>query len=489
MTESVEGNSENSKFDRVLSRWDVIMIALGAMIGWGWVVSSGSWIETGGVVGAMIGFAAGGLMVFFVGLTYAELTSAMPKCGGEHVFAMRAFGPWGSYICTMAIVLGYVGVACFESCTIPMCISYIWPGFMQGYLYTIAGYDVYATQIIVAVAVGLFITYLNIRGVKQAAIFQTLMTVIIVGVGIFMIASGFIAGDADIAASHLFSSDDTGLAIKGTMTVMMLTPFFFIGFDVIPQTAEEINVPFRKIGKIMVISILVAVLFYMAIILSIGLLMTDSEITTSIAETGLVSADAIKLAFNSDALANVVLLGGLCGVITSWNSFLLGGSRSMYSLANSNMIPHVFSKIHEKHKTPVYTLMLIGFLTLLAPFLGRQALTWLVDVANMGCCVAYFIVALAFLKLRKSEPDMPRPYKVRHSKIIGVLAVIMSGFVVVMYIIPNTGATLVSQEWAIIIGWMVLAVFFAIYAKHKYGDMFGQEGDPFEDKPAEAPQE
>ena len=161
----------------------------------------------------------------------------------------------------------------------------------------------------------------------------------------------------------------------------------------------------------------------------------------------------------------------------------------MYSLANSNMIPHVFSKIHEKHKTPVYTLMLIGFLTLLAPFLGRQALTWLVDVANMGCCVAYFIVALAFLKLRKSEPDMPRPYKVRHSKIIGVLAVIMSGFMVVMYIIPNTGATLVSQEWAIIIGWMVLAVFFAIYAKHKYGDMFGREGDPFEDKPAEAPQE
>ena len=153
------------------------------------------------------------------------------------------------------------------------------------------------------------------------------------------------------------------------------------------------------------------------------------------------------------------------------------------------MIPHVFSKIHEKHKTPVYTLMLIGFLSLLAPFFGRQMLTWLVDVANMGCCVAYFMVALAFLKLRRDEPEMERPYKVRYPRLIGILAVIMSGFMVVMYIIPNTGATLVSQEWAIIIGWMVLAVFFAIYAKHKYGDMFGREGDPFEDKPAEAPQE
>ena len=136
------GEGEKSQFERVLNRWDVIVLALGAMIGWGWVVSSGSWIESGGVGGAMIGFALGGLMVFFVGLTYAELTSAMPKCGGEHVFAMRAFGPWGSYICTWAIVLGYVGVTCFEACTIPLCISYIWPDFLQGYMYTIAGFDV-----------------------------------------------------------------------------------------------------------------------------------------------------------------------------------------------------------------------------------------------------------------------------------------------------------------------------------------------------------
>ena len=230
----------------------------------------------------------------------------------------------------------------------------------------------------------------------------------------------------------------------------------------------------------MVISIVVAVLFYMAIILSIGVLMSPDQISESISGSGLVSADAIKFAFNSSNLANVVLIGGLCGVITSWNSFLLGGSRSMYSLANANMIPRKFAKIHDRYRTPVNTLLLIGFLTLLAPFLGRQALTWLVDVANMGCCVAYFIVAWAFLKLRKSEPDMERPFFVRHGKVVGILAVIMSGFMVVMYIIPNTGATLVPQEWAIIVAWVVLAVVFAIYSKHKYGECFGKEVDPEE---------
>ena len=86
-------NKKKSDFDKVFSAWDILVIAFGAMIGWGWVVSTGGWIEKGGVVGAALGFAIGGVMIFFVGLTYAELTAAMPQCGGEHVFSHRAMGP------------------------------------------------------------------------------------------------------------------------------------------------------------------------------------------------------------------------------------------------------------------------------------------------------------------------------------------------------------------------------------------------------------
>ena len=113
-------DKKKSEFDKVFSAWDILVIAFGAMIGWGWVVSSGDWIQRGGVLGAMIGFALGGVMIFFVGLTYAELTAAMPQCGGEHVFSYKAMGPIGSFICTWAIVLGYVSVVCFEACALPM---------------------------------------------------------------------------------------------------------------------------------------------------------------------------------------------------------------------------------------------------------------------------------------------------------------------------------------------------------------------------------
>ncbi len=470
-----EGDSKG--FERVLNSWDIVVIAIGAMIGWGWVISSGSWITAGGVGGAALGFVIGGVMVFFIGLTYAELTSAMPKCGGEHVFSMKAIGPKASFVCTWGIILGYVGVICFESCTIPLCISYIFPEFLQGYLYTIAGFDVYATWVIAAALIAVVITYINIRGIKLAAILQTVMTLIIFIVGIFMIISGVIIGDPSNMTSHMFLEGDTWTMVSGVMAVAMLTPFFYIGFDVIPQAAEEINVPFKKIGKIMIFSIVMAIAFYVFVILAVGLLMSPDQIAGSMQGTGLTSVDAIKFAFNSDALANVILIGGLCGLITSWNSFLIGGSRAMYAMAESHMIPHVFAKMHSKYRTPIYALLLIGLLSIVTPMFGREMLTWVVNVANMGCCLAYFIVGISFLLLRKKFPDMERPYKVRNARLVGALAICMSGFMILMYLIPGTGSTLGYHEWIILIGWWILGIVFALYSKAKYGPLFGRSDD------------
>lgn len=73
-------------------------------------------------------------------------------------------------------------------------------------------------------------------------------------------------------------------------------------------------------------------------------------------------------AFGMKIMAKVVIVGGMCGIITSWNSFLIGGSRAMYSMAESYMIPKTFAKLHPKHKTPINALILIGVLTMLAPF-------------------------------------------------------------------------------------------------------------------------
>ncbi|MDO4168587.1 MAG: APC family permease [Lachnospiraceae bacterium] len=464
---------KSSEFDKVLGAWDILVIAFGAMIGWGWVVSSGDWIGTGGVLGAAIGFVIGGIMVFFVGLTYSELTSAMPQCGGEHVFSHRAMGPMGSFICTWAIVLGYVSVVCFEACALPTIITYIFPGFLKGYLYTVAGFDVYASWLAVAVGMSLFMTYINIRGVKTAAILQTILTVIIGGVGIILIVASAVRGDASNLAGQLFVGNSTGSIVKTVLGVAVVTPFYFIGFDVIPQAAEEIDVPLKKIGKILVLSIVMAVVFYALIILAVGYIMNPADIANSQNGAGLVTADAMAKAFNSEIMAKVIIVGGMCGIATSWNSFLMGGSRAMYSMAESYMIPYTFAKLHPKYKTPVNALYMIGFLSCVAPFAGRKMLVWIVDAGNFGCCIAYCMVSISFIIMRTKEPDLARPYKVGNYKLVGTIAVLMSGFMVAMYLIPGSGAALVWQEWIMAGGWCVLGVIFCIACRNKYKEKFG----------------
>ena len=179
-------------------------------------------------------------------------------------------GSTGSFICTWMIILGYVSVACFEACAFPTIITYLWPGFLKGYLYTVAGFDIYASWLIVAIVVAFLIMMINIIGAKTAAILQTVLTCIIGGAGILLIIASVINGTVDNLDGQMFAGSSAGLNVKAIIGVAALSPFYFIGFDVIPQAAEEINVPAKKIGSILILSVVLAVVFYALVIVAVG---------------------------------------------------------------------------------------------------------------------------------------------------------------------------------------------------------------------------
>ena len=451
---------EDSKFERVLSKKDIFAIAFGAMIGWGWVVMAGDWIKGAGTLGSIMAFIIGGIMVLFVGLTYAELTAAMPQCGGEHVFSLRALGKNGSFVCTWAIILGYVGVVAFEACAFPTVIQYICPGFLKGYMYTIAGFDIYASWVAVGVIASIIITIINYFGAKSAAKLQTILTISIAAIGVALVAASGFSGNIE-NTKPLFTD-----GVGGILTVAVMTPFMFVGFDVIPQAAEEINVPFKKIGKIMILSIVMAVIWYIMIIIAVSMVMTKSQLDTST----LVTADAMKNAFfGSEMAAKVVIIGGMAGIVTSWNSFFMGGSRAIYSLAESKMLPGFLAKLHPKYKTPTNAILLIGVISVVAPFFGRAMMIWLTNAGSFGVVVAYVLVSMSFLVLRFREPDMIRPYKVKCGKIIGGIAILLSGFMMLLYF-PGMPSGLVKEELIMVGAWTVLVIIFYSIAKLKYSD-------------------
>src|SRR5699024_4331743 len=123
----------------------VLFLAMGAMLGWGWVVLSGEWISKAGFLGSITAFMIGGLLVIFIGLTYAELAAAIPETGGGFIFVLRSFGEKTAYIAGWSVLFGYISVIAFEAVALPTVINYLIPVEHVGYLWTLGGWDVYFT--------------------------------------------------------------------------------------------------------------------------------------------------------------------------------------------------------------------------------------------------------------------------------------------------------------------------------------------------------
>ena len=451
----------HAEYEKVFSKKDIFALAFGAMIGWGWVVLTGSWIQTAGALGAILAFLLGGVMVIFVGLAYAELTAALPQSGGISVFTERALGWNASFFASWSIILGYVSVVAFEAVAFPAVLEYfLGDGYLQGYLYTIKGYDVYGTWVAVGVVSSILIAVTNYFGGKSVALLQGGATLLITVVGLALFGGSTVNGSFTNMAP-LFNN-----GIAGVFSVAVMTPFMFMGFDVIPQAASEMNVPHKKIGKIMILSVVMAVVWYVVIVLSTarGL---DAK---GIANAGLVTADAMVNVFGGSTLAGkVLILAGLGGIVTSWNAFFMGGSRAIAAMAQKKMLPESLGYIHPKYNTPTNAIILIGVVTTLAPLFGKSMMTWLVNAGSFTVVIAYFMVVLSFIKLRIDEPKLNRPYNVSNWKFVGGGALAMTCLMIVMCLPGFPAALSWPYEWGIILGWFLLgAVFYLISTAGEY---------------------
>ncbi len=433
--------SEN--LERHLRVRDSLALAFGCMIGWGWVVLVSEWINIAGSLGAIGGFIAAGVVLGVVGVLYAELASAMPEAGGAQNYGNRAFGPFAGFICSWALILGYVSITVFEAVALPQVSEYIVGDLDHIFLWRIAGNDVFLSSAVVGAIGALAIGYLNIRGVKTSALFQTLVTGVIIIAGILLFSGSFIEGKVENLEPKY-----VGTISGSIVAVMVMAPFLMGGFDVIPQAAAEIDLPAKKIGKLIIISVALGIIWYCAVILSVSLLF-DGE---GLASASLPAVDAAGVAWG-DWGKQVLILGGLAGILTSWNGFLIGGSRAIYALAKAGALPEFLAKISPKYHTPVNAIYLITAIGVIGPFFGRQLLVWVSNAGSMGFVIAYIVVALSFLKLRYSEPDMPRPFKAPQGKVWGIVGVIGTLGLLGLYFPGSSGALAWPQEWVIMFLW------------------------------------
>lgn len=379
----------------------------------------------------------------------------MPKAGGEHNFLLRGMGPRWSFVGSWGIVGGYVTIVAFEAVALPRTALYLFPGLNQVYLWEVAGSPVYLTWALVGAIAAVVITTVNILGVKFASVAQTFVVVLLLVIGLMLVFGSFTGGSTEHMAP-LFTGGAAGF-----FAVLVVVPFLFVGFDVIPQSAEEVNVPARQIGRLVVIAVVLASIWYVLTILTTSSAMSADELTGA----DIATADAFGALFSSDFMAKLLIAGGIAGILTSWNSLLLGASRLMYSMARSGMLPAWFGKLHPKFRTPVNALLFIGGLSFIAPFLGEAMLVWLVDSGSPSIVIAYLLVSVVFLVLRRREPGMDRPLRVggqgNAGLAIGGAAVVLCVGLLSLYL-PGMPAFLDPQPWILFGAWWLLGAFFLL---------------------------
>ena len=228
----------------------------------------------------------------------------------------------------------------------------------------------------------------NYVGIKTAAILQTIVTGMILACGLVLIFGASIQGELTNATPL------SATPINGILIVLIMVPAMLVGFDVIPQSAEEIDVDPKKLGILLSLSIALAVLWYILISISVGVALTSDQLESSEMATADAASQLWANLSGGTWAGSLLVIGGIGGILTSWNAFIIGGSRVVFALAESGKLPKYLGKIHPKYRTPHVAIATIGIISSLAPFFGETILVWLINSGSFAVTVAFLFCLL-----------------------------------------------------------------------------------------------
>lgn len=432
-------------------------LAVGNIIGVSWIVMLGVWIKFAGSIGAMIAFFAGGLVIIMVGLCYAELSSAFPYSGGDIVYAYELFGAPTAFAIGWILVLIYLAVNTFLAVSAGWILSVLFPEFIGPSVYTAFGVRVSLLDLVSAEAGIVLLAVLNYRGARVAAQFQSVATYTLLAIAILFIGAGLTFGDTANLAPAFTNHTGSG-PVYGIVLVLMTTPLWYAGFNVIPLAMGERadNTPISHIALTLLLSIAAVMAFYVLLILSASMSLPRAELLA----IDLPAADAFQAVLGSTLMKKIVLFAGLLGLVTSWNAQFFAGARALFALGRARLLPKFLAKVSDSHGTPVLAIVALGGCSMLAALMGVGAITRIVNTGGICFSLLFLMVSIELLRLRHAMPDIECPYRVRHGTLVAVVAGLSSTIMIFTSVWETRpkGPNLISAEWLVIFGWIVLGV-------------------------------
>jgi basic amino acid/polyamine antiporter, APA family len=427
------GGGEHS-LKRALGPINLITLGIGAIIGAGIFVLTGTAAAQFAGPAIVISYIIAGIGCVFAGLCYAEFASMLPIAGSAYTYGYATMGEIVAWIIGWALVLEYA----FGAAT----VAVGWSGFVSDLLsffgihlpfnaapkiaFTLGGHTFAAQMDIFALSALVIITIILIVGVKESANFNSAAVMIKISIVLIFIAIAvmFAFGHWHLMTTnwHPFIPKNQGhfgeFGWSGIMRGAGVVFFAYIGFDAVSTAAQEARNPQKDMPFGILGSLVICTALY---ILLSGLL--TGVVSFSKLNVPAPVADATRVIGMGWATV-LIDLGAIAGLASVMMVMMLGQSRVLYTMSHDGLLPNWVGQLHPRFRTPYKTSMVVGvFAATLAAFFPIKLLG---ELVSLGTLLAFSIVSVGVVVMRSKHPEMPRPFRTPLVPLVPILGVIVS---------------------------------------------------------------
>jgi basic amino acid/polyamine antiporter, APA family len=443
LTETHEGGHE---LKREVSASQLTAMGVGAIIGTGIFVVIG---EGAGIAGpaVILSFVLAAVACVFSALSYAELASSIPVSGSAYTYSYATLGEIVAWIIGWDLILEYgVSVAA---------VAVGWGANFNVFLDSTFGVEIpqaIATSPenggvfnLPAVVIVLLITLLLVRGVRESAQANFVMVIVKLGVLAFFI----------VVSLALFDSDNVTpfapAGREGVVSAAAIIFFAYIGFDAVSTGSEEARNPRRDLPIALIGSLAICTLFYVLTALGAIGIATPDQLSGSEAPL----ATALQEGADIDWAASVLSLGAVVAITSVLLVILYGQTRIFFAMCRDGLLPEGLATVNARYGTPARLTMVLG--VLIAILAALVPLSEIVKLVNIGTLFAFVLVNIGVMVLRRTRPDMPRPYRVPLSPLFPLLGIAFAVYLM---------ADLPLSTWIRFVVWLAIGV--VIYFAYGY---------------------
>ncbi len=426
---------------RRLRTVDYFTLGFGTMVGVGWLVIMDDWLERGGPLGAILGFAIGGAALLPIGYVYGRLVMALPDAGSEIAYTGKAFSRGVSFGTGWMMTLAYLIVCPWEAVAIGKMAAYIFPALNSVELYRVAGKPVYLPHLAIGLGLTAWITFLNYRGIRSSATFQNWTTF-----GMLALFGVFASLGLARGSPHNFAPLFSHGGFVSVLLVLQIVPYFMTGFESVPKCAEEASPNFRTRGffRAIVMAIVVGVLFYTSVIAVVAYVSPWPALIGARFAT----AVAFERALGSRWIVNLIFAAALLSLLKVFNGNFIAASRLLFALGRRGLVTARLGRVHPANQTPVLAVLSVGLVTSAAALLGESILVPITEVGSLASAVGWLAASAAYARIERSGRE----------RAIAASGILVASLLILMKFLPIVPGHFTGYEYLALGLWVLVGL-------------------------------